>query len=283
MNKVLSHFGVGASDLLGSGGEAQVYGLDQDRVLRVCEEGADAESLALRNGLLDALDARDCGFAVPRVLDSGAIDDRLFVIEARIPGRSMDKVLAGLSGAKREDLLIKYFEAAKKVSGLAKPAPMFGDAARVDALLCEELHTFLETRVATSLAAVSMPVDPTDLAIPFNASTRPMLVHLDYFPANVMVSDNEISGVIDFGYSTIWADPDFTPVVAAVYLENRITQNAQPGDVPFARSWLRAEGLDHLFEPLRRWTCGYWAFCSGDDEGLFQYITSVLGCEPDLR
>ena len=273
---LLARFGLRASDLLGQGGEARVYALDAKRVLRVSHVGADPRSATLRRELLAGLDARGLGFAVPEVLDHGQLDGQLYTIEARIPGQSLDKVLAQSTDQKREKLLHEYMLTSLKIRKLRMPSDWYGEIARPDAIRTRTLMDFMCQRAERSLQDIPLTIDVADLTAPLQSTAPPALVHLDYFPGNVMADGDTITGVFDFGYSTVWANADFTPVLAAIYLERRITDSAHPQDLPFARAWLGDHDLDRLFAPLRLWIAAYWAFCAGDDPSLFQFIVSAL-------
>ena len=276
---LLTHFGTDASRRLGSGGEAKVYAVDNARVLRLMDHGADPHSFALRNQLIDRLDASSHGFNVPELLDTGQIDGQLYSIEARIPGQSMDKELKGLTGHLRENLILSYLETSLKIRELSSAPMWFGDAARPDDIRSDALADYMRQRAAASLNAAGLSVDVDTIVAAVKTNSAPGLVHLDYFPGNVMSQDGQVTGVIDFGYSTVWADPDFTPVLAAVYLERRILDSVQPGDMPFARSWLAQNQISHLFAPLRRWIAAYWSFCADDDPETFSFVCSVLGID----
>ena len=127
------------------------------------------------------------------------------------------------------------------------------------------------------MALGGVTLDADALAAPFEEPDRAGLVHLDYFPGNVMAEENRVTGVLDFGYATIIGDPRFTPVLAAIYLSNRITPPANGVDRAVAMNWLAQRGLGHLVVPMQRWIAAYWSFCREDDPSLAAEISRVLG------
>ena len=200
---LLSHFGTDLSKRLGSGGEATVYAIDNARVLRLHNPDADPQSFALRNQLIDRLDATGLGFSVPQLLDSGQIEGRIFSVETRIPGQSMDKELKRLTGRTREDLIQCYLETSLKIKELCTAPMWFGDAARADDIRSDTLAEYMRQRASASLKTAGLSADVDAIVAAIKTDGTPGLVHLDYFPGNVMSEDGQVTGVIDFGYSTM--------------------------------------------------------------------------------
>ena len=78
---VLQELGVAPSALLGHGGEAQVYALDDLRIVRVCHPGADVESVLQRVNLVAELSASPSPFALPETININERHGRVVCIE----------------------------------------------------------------------------------------------------------------------------------------------------------------------------------------------------------
>ena len=266
-------FGSELGPRLGGGGEADVRALGDDRVLRLCNADTSRVSFGARSGLMARLNGRCGGVAVPRVLEEGFVEGHLFTIETRIPGTPMDKVLQ--EPGDRAALLTDYMETARLLSSGSCSGP-FGEIAHEAPITADSLREYMTTRARLSMEQGGVHLDAEHLAAPFAEPDRPALVHLDYFPGNVMTDGQKVTGVLDFGYSTVVADARFTPVLAAIYLSNRITPPTRDDDRALAMNWLEAQGLAELVDPLRRWIAAYWSFCRADDPNLAAEIRRVL-------
>ncbi len=277
---VLERFGIGPDALLGRGGEAHVFALEQDRVLRVLHRGGRAEDVERRQRLVEELRRARPPFALPEVLDVGQVGDRVFAVERRLPGRSVLDVLRTAGGADRRRVVEHHLEAAAALGRLhLEPRHDFGDLVADDSITTSTWHGYLVERAAANLAR-SAPeferVDPEALADGFPEPDAPAFVHLDAFAGNMLCDGIRITAVIDIGSVSAVGDRRFDPVSAAVYLAApEITPVAVAADVDVAMSWLRAAGLDDWFEPVRRWLAGFWSFAV-DDPAVLRWCRSVL-------
>ena len=259
---------------LGRGGEADVYAIADDRVLRLCKPDASQAGFDARLDLLERMDGACGGVCVPRVLEHGRVEGQLFTIETRLGGVPMSQALGAATD--RRALVRDYMEVAARL-GEGQEARPFGEIGREDPIRADRLRDYMERRVKASMAAGGVGLDGEALAAPFEEPEQPGIVHLDYFPGNVMADGNRVTGVLDFGYSTIVGDPRFTPVLAAIYLSNRISPPAGAEDRAIAMEWLAERNLTSLVVPLRRWIAAYWSFCREDDPKLAAEIRHVLG------
>jgi len=261
--EVLAALGIDASAWLGSGGEANVYALDANRIARV-HRGAPPENIANRISLLAELahSASAVPFRIPDVLDRIEIHDCIVTVETKLPGRSLAEVLRDASGSRRSRLIHSYLEAASCIGDLALERSWYGDLAGRELVRAETFRTYVSRRAGANLAAAGEAfagVDAAGLAAALPEPERPWLVHHDAFPANMMVEGDRVSAVIDFGTISIMGDRRMDPVTAAIYLEPTFSPTAAEGDRRVAAAWLAENDLAELHEPLRRWLAAYWA------------------------
>jgi aminoglycoside phosphotransferase (APT) family kinase protein len=280
---VLEHLGVGAGDPLGHGGEAWVYALDDERVVRVVRvlhPGGTVDSVTRRKQLVDELARAPLAFALPDMLEVGEVDGRVFAIERRLRGRSLLDELRTADGPARQTLIEAHLDAAAALGDLhLEPRQGFGELVTDDAITTSTWRDYLEKRVAANLAA-SLPefaaIDPIELAAPLPDTTDASFVHLDAFTGNMLTDGTRITAVLDIGWSAIAGDRRLDPVSAAVYLASpAITPVVRAGDIEVAMGWLRNARLDEYFEPMRRWLAGYWSFAF-DDPNVLGFCRSVL-------
>jgi aminoglycoside phosphotransferase (APT) family kinase protein len=277
---VLRSFEIQASDLLGHGGEARVYALGPDRVLRVLHPGGRAEDMARRQDLVGRLARSRPAFALPEILEVGQVGERIYVIERRLPGVSVQEALRTCPPEGRTTLVERYLEAAATLGDLRLERPhTFGDLIRDDAITTSTWRAYLEQRAAASLSRSTgelRSVDPRDLAADLPEPAEPAFVHLDVFAGNMMTDGQRITAVIDVGSTSVAGDRRLDPLAAAVYLASpEITPAATAADVDVAMRWLGATGLDRWFEPARRWLAAYWSFAV-DDANLLRWCQGVL-------
>jgi hypothetical protein len=281
VERILSRLGVSPAALLGRGGQAHVYALDADRVVRIPRDGR-PEDVWRGQRLVDELMARGAPFAMPEVLAVDEVDGRLVAIERRLPGRSVLDALALLEGPPRDALIERHFEAATALGGLhLEPRPWYGELTGLDA---EPVRTpmwqdYLVARAARSLGRTTARhagLDPGALAADLPGCDDPGFVFLDAFAGNMLTDGRRITAVIDIGPYGVVGDVRLNVLAAAVHLAApEITPTARPRDVDVARSWLRSAGLLEWLDPAQRWLAAFWSFAT-DDHRLQEWCRSVL-------
>ncbi len=268
---ILDHFGVERDEVLGRGGEATVYALDQDRVLRIYH--SDHESTAQVIAQLQGLYRMWTGgpIELPTVLENGERAGRIYTVTSRLHGVSLDRWLATAAPEERRTALLSYLDAAQAVSAL--PAPLAGFARLVGAgapqqfdSLAALLTAQLQPQVAVSrdrleadLPEISRVWDQLMAALA-TRSVRPAVVHGDFCPANTYVSVDgrgqpTVTGVGDFSPHTLLADPAMDLAGAVMFLE----LERYDGAADDAR-WLEAEAVGRWGTDLAHWIAVYRRF-----------------------
>jgi predicted RNA-binding protein with PIN domain/aminoglycoside phosphotransferase (APT) family kinase protein len=281
--EVLARFGVDESALLGRGGEARVFALGADRVLRLPHPGVAAAALEDRRRLLAAIAVPGWCVALPEVLEHREVDGRLVVIERRLPGRDALAAL-GARGRDREALVRDHLDVAHRVAELPCPTDHFGEVIGPHRIEAPSFGAWAEARLAASLAKggdLFAGVDGAALtrdllaALPEPEPARPVLVHLDVFLGNMLAEGDRVSALLDFGPMTIGGPPDLDALVAAAYLAPQITPTAEDGDRRAARDWAAEVGLGDALDAAERWIAAYWTGAP-DDERLRRWCERIL-------
>ena len=78
---VLDRFGIGPKDRIGAGGEATVYALGTDRILRVAHADTGIDDFRARYDLLAELGRDPLPFALPELLDTGETAGHHWAVE----------------------------------------------------------------------------------------------------------------------------------------------------------------------------------------------------------
>lgn len=279
-NQHLASFNPNQAELLGEGGEAQVYALDEAHVVRLFREGTAAEDVAARTTLLAeiAAGATHSPFETPIVLEQGEIFGRIYTLEKRIRGTSLLTALSSATGDVRRRLIEQYMDTAWRIGEIEMERDFFGEIGRKDAIQTSIWQAYLTERASHSLA--SSPLKQLD-ANAFSAaigecSGKPALIHLDYFAGNVMADGDKLTAVIDFGYSSIIGDRRMNALVAAAHLITpRITPTVSAEDQAVAFAWLRERDLFDYYERGLPWLAAFWTFAH-DDAELFKWCCSIL-------
>jgi aminoglycoside phosphotransferase (APT) family kinase protein len=277
---VAVRFGVAPNALLGHGGEAWVYALDDERVLRVLHDGGKKTDVLRRVALVEDLRLSQPVYQLPEVLDVGEYEGRTYAIERRLPGWSMTEELGRLQGAARDRLIEAYLDTSASLGELHLPAHSgFGDLIADGAIVAPSWHAYLEERAARNLGG-STPelrrIDPVEIADGLPDVSTPSFVHLDAFPGNFLTDGVRVTAVLDFGFSSLAGDRRLDPIASTVYLsDTHVTPTATARDVDIAEAWLRTEGLSDWLEPGRRWLAAYWSF-EVDDPNVIAWCSEVL-------
>jgi aminoglycoside phosphotransferase (APT) family kinase protein len=228
MDPVRTHFGLQGAEHLGGGAESDVYAMDDDRVLRVFKRPVDVEERVV---LLDELASGSLPFAIPEVLDHGAVGGVTWSIERRIPGRSLDQYLLTLEGADRTKVLRNYADAALALSKLDGTKPWFGFVMRPQwaraptwtAALIAAATKFARraaVRLVDDIPELDHLLDRFAVEAAAIEDVDPGMVHGDYFPGNVMVGDDlSVTGVVDFNVFVMHGDRRLDLVSAVMFAE----------------------------------------------------------------
>jgi len=273
---------------LGSGGEATVYTRDDAEVVRVFRGDPGPEGTELANlyrRWASPPNAAERGFDLPTVLDDGFTHGLHWQILARIPGTEVAKLLTHISPSRRGELLAAYLRASTEIAAIDS-APAYGTllGGRVFASWAECLRdrltvpsAELRVRLAASVAGFD------DVAARFDADLDGLydgparLVHVDYFPGNVMATDSgdgfHVTGVLDFASHSLFGDPRLD-VVGAVLMADMLTDVTAAEKHRLAHEAVAVAG-DRLVEVLETYRVFYALYYAMDD-GLVPWSAREL-------
>lgn len=214
---------------LGHGGEAVVYELPGERVLRVFRRkphGA-ADIAAFYRQIATGATS----FALPEIIEQGDEDGVAYSIDRLIRGRPLHELMPELSGADRTRALVAYTDAAFEIASLPAVRDEYGEFLRDDdsitaptwnAYLLARMDRSLEDSpwLRTDVRALDAVVAWLRAGVEALPPAPKALVHGDYFPGNVLMSDDlSVAGVIDFGPLTVIGDPQIDLASAVMFLE----------------------------------------------------------------
>jgi fructosamine-3-kinase len=256
-------------------------------VLRVLNADVDYE--LRKDELYAELIENGLSWRLPRLLDHGTIGDINFTVVERVPGRSLDIVLAELRGRQREQALASYADAATLISKTTVTRPWFGELLYDPTYRRASWADYLVLR-ATAHAERAGEVFARD--VPHLASVlgafrdrvrelsvvQPELVHGDYFPGNVMVDDDlRVTGVLDFGWSTVMGDPQLDLVCAGTFLEVDRTWCTQ-ADADFVAQYLddACPGLADVRSIYRTYSALHFSFVHNYGLPLYDWCVRQL-------
>jgi putative membrane protein len=126
--KVLTDLHVGPDALIGHGGEAWVFGVGTDLVVRVLHLDGHVEHIVRRQELVDELNRVRPRFRLPEIVEIGQVDGRTYSIERRLPGRTLSEVLSSGHVPGRPRLIETYLDTVASLGGLhLEPRAGFGE------------------------------------------------------------------------------------------------------------------------------------------------------------
>ncbi len=286
---MLRRFGATPTDRIGRGGDATVYALSDNRVLRVLH--SPASPIGRIASFYDELAGQDPGFALPRVIEHGVIDGTAYSIDRLIPGRPLIDVLPELSGDRRHTALDSYLDAADAIATLRIERPLYGEILADPPMQRSTWTEFLLDRADAALAKSSgrLAADVANVDAVIATVRRHLasldphcerrLVHGDYFSGNVMMGDDlAVSGVLDFGTLTVMGDTAMDVVSAIIFMEVIPARDPEDATYLTARA-VRARGarfVEHLRAYREYYALRLAPYAEADDPRLYAWCVRTL-------
>gem|GEM_PF-304356 len=263
--KLLASFGTGRDQLLGWGGESEVFALDHDRVLRLYRSRHEAprRTAAQLKDLYGSWRAVDIGIELPMIMELGERDGRFYSVDRRFSGRNFSSWLQYADISQRRPALISFLDATERLQHLPSPVPGFArligdEAPQQFTTLGELLAAMLKNPLRTSRERLEHDVPGisevwdrlhADIA---ERTVTPALVHGDVCPPNAYLSQGSdgpvVTGIGDFSPHTLHADPLMDVVGALIFLELEPYADA-PADV----AWLESVAVERYGLEIIRW------------------------------
>ena len=287
---VLQRFSLSQDDLLGHGGESRVYALDDERILRVYERGADRGYVDRLREFYQRVGRHALPFEIPVVIEIAMHGDLLYAIEQRIQGSRMSDFLKKATGEARMRSLVSYVETAGRIQELPLEADDFGELLLPKPVRQPAWAEYLAAHGRDSLsrgeADLSQDVPGLkDIVAAWERSldlvsdvTTPSLVHGDYFPGNVMVDDRgQVIAVIDFSPMTLSGDPRLDVLCALIFIE--VDDGYQSGDSETVRQLIaerHGEAILRLEDVYRTYYSLYFSPVKRSDPKLYAWCVKNL-------
>jgi putative membrane protein len=263
--ELLASFGTSRDQLLGWGGESEVFALDHDRVLRLYRSRHEAprRTAAQLKDLYDSWRAIDIGIELPIIIEIGERDGRFYSVDRRFSGRNFSSWLQHADISQRRPALISFLDATERLQHLPRPVPGFarliGDGApeqftTLGELLAATLQGPLQTsrqRLEHDVPGVSEVWQRLHADIA-HRTVMPVLVHGDVCPPNAYLSQGPhgpvVTGIGDFSPHTLHADPLMDVAGALIFLE------LEPyADAAADAAWLEAVAVERHGREISRW------------------------------
>lgn len=214
--------------VLGAGVEGTVVDLSTDRVAKIWH-GRSKEDLLELVRFGSALDSAPIPFATSAALQLVDEAGVLITIDRKVDGdplRRADLEDAPIATANDARLMGDALEGLSRAtdSRLASLPVLSGEPPFPrDRTFVTSLAALIQRRFAMTRRALRLEVDDVDTLVhDLLAALRQLpdgaedaLIHGDLIPANVLVTGNEVSGVLDFGFLTCLGDPQFDAAIAA--------------------------------------------------------------------
>jgi putative membrane protein len=292
---LLRAFGTSRDQLLGSGGESEVFAVDHERVLRLYRSRHEApqRTAAQLQALYESWRGVDIGIELPLIIDAGEREGRFYTLDRRFSGRNFSGWLQDADQAQRRSALVSFLDATEQLQRLPSSVPGFArligeGAPQQFGTLSELLASMLQVPLATSRTRLERDVPGIvevwnrlhgDLA---ERSVSPTLVHGDICPPNAYLSQGPlgpvVTGIGDFSPHTINADPLLDVAGAVIFLE------LEPyADAPSDAQWLEGVAVQrhgreivHWIEVYRRYYGFYFSNAYAVDPTLYTWCLRQL-------
>jgi putative membrane protein len=269
---LLAAFGTGRDQLLGSGGESEVFAIDHERVLRLYRNQHEAprRTATQLQALYQHWSGSDIGLELPLIIELGERNGRFFTVDRRFSGRNFSGWLQHADIAQRRAALITFLDATERLQQLQSPMPGFarliGDSAPQQFSTLVELLSSMMSG-PTQVSRDQLERDVPDVAEVWNQlhtalaqrSVAPAVVHGDVCPPNAYLSQGPqgpvVTGIADFSPHTVHADPLMDVAGALIFLELESYADASAD-----AAWLEAAAVERHGREIVRWIDVYRRF-----------------------
>jgi putative membrane protein len=269
---LLAAFGTGRDQLLGSGGESEVFAIDHERVLRLYRNQHEAprRTATQLQALYQHWSGSDIGLELPLIIEVGERNGRFFTVDRRFSGRNFSGWLQHADIAQRRAALITFLDATERLQQLQSPMPGFarliGDSAPQQFSTLVELLSSMMSG-PTQVSRDQLERDVPDVAEVWNQlhtalaqrSVAPAVVHGDVCPPNAYLSQGPqgpvVTGIADFSPHTVHADPLMDVAGALIFLELESYADASAD-----AAWLEAAAVERHGREIVRWIDVYRRF-----------------------
>lgn len=278
--EILTELGCSNVDLLGQGGEANVYVFGGVKIVRLLHSNTSRLDLDNRVALVNSIYNAHYSpsFKTPQVSSTFEINGRLGTIEARFPGEPLNRVISRTSDVKnQENIVLGWLNAAYEIALIELNHSSYGDLAGKHVPSSQSYHEYWQNKLARCLRSrgeLYISVDAQSIARAIPEPDQAKLVHLDIFSGNLLWHEDKVSAVLDFGSSTIMGDGRLNSLFAAVFILSE--PNLQSIDTTkTVHDWLKNRGLYQWLNPARKMLAAYWSFVP-DDGPLDRWCRNIL-------
>lgn len=155
--QVLLHLKWENAPLIGEGGEARVFDIGGDQVLRLLRPGGDVDAQQMRAKLLQKISAGQiAAFRTPRVLDIYQVGGRIAVIEERLTGTTLAVALKTAQGQYRHRLICSYLDPAASIGDIEIDMPFWGDIVAPPGIRAPSYRTYLIEKLRSVKPSVGL-------------------------------------------------------------------------------------------------------------------------------
>lgn len=232
---LLAH-GSAPHQLLDRGMEAEVYALDDMRVLKLYHHLPAPATVHILQRFYQSLDPNPLPYALPMILAIEEQGDYTVVIERRLQGRPLAALIAEQESQLLDDtFLVRYILAVLALRTITMPPTTerykLFDIENISSRTDGDWHRFL-LRYFTKKQQELAPYFCRDVAdYAFKAQQMQQLlstpyagvyclIHGDFFPGNVLVDTNgQPTALLDFGLFTMYGDPLFDLATACAFFD----------------------------------------------------------------
>ncbi|WP_437607930.1 aminoglycoside phosphotransferase family protein [Sorangium sp. So ce834] len=299
----LRELGVERGAWIASGTEAEVYGLTDERVLKLYPDPGRACALEVLRRFYDSLRGEGLPFALPRIYDITPVRGLLAVTERRIEGKPLSELLPALDAGDALRARERYIDAVVALAELEAPHGvsryLLLDDSGTSSVRAQGWYEFVYrlAEVKIERHRASLEADVVDLSAKqtrlrelylgqrYDGPLR--VVHGDFFPGNVLMRDAErVAGVIDFGSFTMFGDPLVDVSLACMFFDMYGPERSSVRDeliaVALRRVGADAEGKFYRYAmAYALMSCDLYAGADGlRQDGHYRWAVDLLNTEP---
>ncbi|WNB90966.1 aminoglycoside phosphotransferase family protein [Bacillus sp. NEB1478] len=238
---IFDRYQISQSDFLGAGMEAEVYACDSDKVLKLYNHLSDVHKQKVLKSFYQSIERNGLSYELPNIYEINEEKGSLITFEKRIKGTPLQSQLPQMNSAKLEEIMSIYLNANIEMKSITLKKDLEGyclfDHFGIPQSKINNWFDLLKEMVVKKQIGLESHFNKD--VVNYEGKLKSILqilsagykgeysiIHGDFYPGNLLMDKDRVSGLIDFGIMTMYGDYLFDVAIGWVCFDMYDVLNA---------------------------------------------------------